>query len=89
MISICANFLLTFSKEIWKAMVNTTDKNGNNVTYTTGPVVWGEHRTNGQQAFYQLIHQGTHLIPCDFIALVINHNAINKHHPKLISNFIT
>ena len=65
-----------------------TDRNGNNVTYSTGPVVWGEPGTNGQHAFYQLIHQGTHLIPCDFIAPAISHNPIGKHHPILISNFI-
>lgn len=63
------------------------DRNGNEVTYSTGPVVWGEPGTNGQHAFYQLIHQGTHLIPCDFIAPAISHNPIGKHHPILISNF--
>lgn len=64
-----------------------TDRNGNDVTYSTGPVVWGEPGTNGQHAFYQLIHQGTHLIPCDFIAPAISHNPIGKHHPILLSNF--
>ena len=64
-----------------------TDRNGNNVTYSTGPVVWGEPGTNGQHAFYQLIHQGTHLIPCDFIAPAISHNPIGKHHAILVSNF--
>ena len=64
-----------------------TDRNGNKVTYSTGPIVWGEPGTNGQHAFYQLIHQGTHLIPCDFIAPAISHNRIGKHHPILISNF--
>ncbi len=64
-----------------------TDRNGNNVTYSTGPVVWGEPGTNGQHAFYQLIHQGTHLIPCDFIAPAISHNPIGEHHPILVSNF--
>lgn len=63
------------------------DRNGNKVTYSTGPVVWGEPGTNGQHAFYQLIHQGTHLIPCDFIAPAISHNPIGEHHPILISNF--
>lgn len=63
------------------------DRNGNKVTYSTGPVVWGEPGTNGQHAFYQLIHQGTHLIPCDFIVPAISHNPIGKHHPILISNF--
>lgn len=64
-----------------------SDRNGNDVTYSTGPVVWGEPGTNGQHAFYQLIHQGTHLIPCDFIAPAISHNPVGKHHPILVSNF--
>jgi len=64
-----------------------TDRNGKDVTYKTGPVVWGEPGTNGQHAFYQLIHQGTHLIPCDFIAPAISHNPIGDHHPILLSNF--
>jgi glucose-6-phosphate isomerase len=63
------------------------DRNGNRVTYSTGPVIWGEPGTNGQHAFYQLIHQGTQLIPCDFIAPAISHNPIGDHHPKLLSNF--
>jgi glucose-6-phosphate isomerase len=57
------------------------------VNYSTGPVIWGEPGTNGQHAFYQLIHQGTPLIPCDFIAPAISHNAIGDHHVKLLSNF--
>ena len=64
-----------------------TDRNGKAVTYSTGPVVWGASGTNGQHAFYQLIHQGTHLIPCDFIAPAISHNPIGEHHPILLSNF--
>ena len=64
-----------------------TDRNGNRVSYATGPVIWGEPGTNGQHAFYQLIHQGTQLIPCDFIAPAISHNPIGDHHPKLLSNF--
>lgn len=63
------------------------DRNGKPVEYQTGPVVWGEPGTNGQHAFYQLIHQGTLLIPCDFIAPAISHNPIGKHHPILVSNF--
>ena len=63
------------------------DRNGNPVTYQTGPVIWGEPGTNGQHAFYQLIHQGTKLIPCDFLAPAITHNAISDHHDKLLSNF--
>jgi glucose-6-phosphate isomerase len=63
------------------------DRNGEKVTYSTGPVIWGEPGTNGQHAFYQLIHQGTQLIPCDFIAPAISHNPVSDHHPKLLSNF--
>jgi glucose-6-phosphate isomerase len=63
------------------------DRNGNDVTYETGPVIWGEPGTNGQHAFYQLIHQGTRLIPCDFIAPAQSLNPIGEHHPILLSNF--
>jgi len=63
------------------------DRNGQPVTWSTGPVVWGEPGTNGQHAFYQLIHQGTPVIPCDFIAPAISHNPIGDHHMKLLSNF--
>ncbi|MBK9485868.1 MAG: glucose-6-phosphate isomerase [Chitinophagaceae bacterium] len=63
------------------------DRNGEKVTYATGPVIWGEPGTNGQHAFYQLIHQGTQIIPCDFIAAAISHNPAGDHHPKLMSNF--
>jgi glucose-6-phosphate isomerase len=65
----------------------SVDRNGIPVTYSTGPVVWGEPGTNGQHAFYQLIHQGTVLIPCDFIAPVFSHNPLGDHHAKLLSNF--
>lgn len=63
------------------------DRNGEVVEYQTGPVIWGEPGTNGQHAFYQLIHQGTKLIPCDFIAAAINHNSVGDHHQKLLANF--
>lgn len=63
------------------------DRNGNKITYQTGPIIWGEPGTNGQHAFYQLIHQGTKIIPCDFIAPVVSHNPIGDHHEKLLSNF--
>jgi glucose-6-phosphate isomerase len=65
----------------------SVDRKGYPVTYATGPVVWGEPGTNGQHAFYQLIHQGTTLIPCDFIAPAISHNPVGDHHVKLLSNF--
>ncbi|HSO86485.1 MAG TPA: glucose-6-phosphate isomerase [Draconibacterium sp.] len=63
------------------------DRNGEQVDYQTGPIIWGEPGTNGQHAFYQLIHQGTKLIPCDFIAAAINHNQLGDHHPKLLANY--
>jgi glucose-6-phosphate isomerase len=63
------------------------DRNGKQVDYQTGPIIWGEPGTNGQHAFYQLIHQGTKLIPCDFIAPAISHNQLGDHHPKLLANF--
>lgn len=63
------------------------DRNGKEVSYETGPVIWGEPGTNGQHAFYQLIHQGTRLIPCDFIAPAQSLNPIGEHHPILLSNF--
>ncbi|OBX11103.1 glucose-6-phosphate isomerase [Gallibacterium salpingitidis] len=63
------------------------DRNGNVVNYQTGPIIWGEPGTNGQHAFYQLIHQGTTLIPCDFIAPAKTHNPLGDHHSKLLSNF--
>ncbi|HEX7412250.1 MAG TPA: glucose-6-phosphate isomerase, partial [Bacteroidales bacterium] len=63
------------------------DRNGKIVTYQTGPILWGEPGTNGQHAFYQLIHQGTKMIPCDFLAPAISHNPLSDHHPKLLANF--
>ena len=63
------------------------DRSGNKVEYSTGPIIWGEPGTNGQHSFYQLIHQGTHLIPADFIAPAISHNPLSDHHNKLMSNF--
>ena len=65
----------------------TVDRNGELVNYQTGPIVWGEPGTNGQHAFYQLIHQGTKLIPCDFIAPAQTHNPAGDHHVILLSNF--
>jgi len=62
-------------------------RNGEKVNYETGPIIWGEPGTNGQHAFYQLIHQGTKLIPADFIAPALSHNPIGEHHKMLLSNF--
>lgn len=63
------------------------DRNGKKVTYQTGPIIWGETGTNGQHAFFQLIHQGTKLIPADFLAPAISHNPIGDHHKILLANF--
>ncbi len=65
----------------------SVDRNGDKIDYQTGPVIWGEPGTNGQHAFYQLIHQGTKLIPADFLAAAISHNPIGEHHQILLSNF--
>ena len=62
-------------------------KAGTGVDYSTGPILWGEPGTNGQHAFYQLIHQGTKLIPCDFLAAAQSHNPVGNHHPILLANF--
>jgi glucose-6-phosphate isomerase len=66
----------------------SVDRNGKSVTYQTGPIIWGEPGTNGQHAFYQLIHQGTKLIPCDFIGVIEPKNKLSDHQDKLFSNFI-
>jgi len=63
------------------------DREGNEVGYQTGPIVWGEPGTNGQHAFFQLIHQGTKLVPADFIGCIHSHNEIADHHLKLMANF--
>lgn len=63
------------------------DRDGHPVDYQTGPIIWGEPGTNGQHAFYQLIHQGTKVVPCDFIAPATSHNPLSDHHAKLLSNF--
>ena len=65
----------------------SVDLNGHRVSYKTGPVVWGEPGTNGQHAFYQLIHQGTEFIPCDFIGVCKTQNPLADHHEKLMANF--
>ena len=65
----------------------SSDRNGEKINYQTGPVIWGEPGTNGQHAFYQLIHQGTKLIPADFLAPAISHNPVGDHHQILLSNF--
>jgi len=66
----------------------STTRDSAGVDYNTGPIIWGEPGTNGQHAFYQLIHQGTHLIPADFIAPIETHNPLGEHHAILLSNFL-
>jgi glucose-6-phosphate isomerase len=80
-------FAAYFQQGDMESSGKSTDRNGLHVNYQTGPVIWGEPGTNGQHSFYQLIHQGTKLIPCDFIAPAISHNPIGDHHLKLMSNF--
>ena len=65
----------------------SVDRAGNRIDYSTGPVIWGEPGTNGQHAFYQLLHQGTKLIPADFLAPAVSQNPMGDHHEILLSNF--
>ncbi len=65
----------------------SVSRSGERIDYQTGPIIWGEPGTNGQHAFYQLIHQGTKMIPCDFIAPAVSHNPIGEHHSILMANF--
>lgn len=80
-------FAAYFQQADMESNGKSTDRNGDAINYQTGPIIWGEPGTNGQHAFYQLIHQGTKLIPCDFIAPAQSHNPIGEHHAMLLSNF--
>ncbi|MDR0994049.1 MAG: glucose-6-phosphate isomerase [Verrucomicrobiota bacterium] len=82
-----ARFAAYFQQGDMESNGKRVTRNGKAVGYQTGPIVWGEPGTNGQHAFYQLIHQGTKLIPCDFIGLCESHNPVGDHHAKLMSNF--
>ncbi|VFP81902.1 glucose-6-phosphate isomerase [Candidatus Erwinia haradaeae] len=86
------HYMRYFSKYIQQGNMESNgksiDRTGKAVSYQTGPIIWGDIGTNGQHAFYQLIHQGTKLVPCDFIAPVISHNQLSNHHDKLISHFL-
>ncbi|MEE9345530.1 MAG: glucose-6-phosphate isomerase [Methylococcales bacterium] len=66
----------------------SVDREGNPVDYATGPIIWGEAGTNGQHAFFQLLHQGTQLAPCDFLVAAVNHNEVHIRHEKLLANFL-
>jgi glucose-6-phosphate isomerase len=80
-------FAAYFQQADMESNGKSEDRSGKKVNYQTGPIIWGEPGTNGQHAFYQLIHQGTKLIPCDFLAPAISHNPIGAHHQILLSNF--
>ncbi len=80
-------FAAYFQQANMESNGKSIDRNGKKVNYQTGPIIWGEPGTNGQHAFYQLIHQGTKLIPCDFLAPAISQNQIGEHHKILLSNF--
>ena len=83
-----AHFPAYFQQGDMESNGKRVDKDGHEVTYSTGPIIWGQPGTNGQHAFYQLIHQGTKLIPCDFLAAVNSHNPLGEHHDILLSNFL-
>lgn len=82
-----ARFPAYFQQGDMESNGKAVDRSGAAVAWQTGPVIWGEPGTNGQHAFYQLIHQGTKLIPCDFIAPCVSHNPVGDHHTLLLSNF--
>ena len=77
----------TSSRATWRATASASTATGSGSTTQTGPIVWGEPGTNGQHAFYQLIHQGTKLIPCDFLAAARSHTPLGDHQDKLLANF--
>jgi glucose-6-phosphate isomerase len=83
-----AHFPAYFQQGDMESNGKSVTASGEPVDYSTGPVIWGQPGTNGQHAFYQLIHQGTKLIPCDFLAAARSHNPLGDHHPTLISNFL-
>ncbi len=76
-----------FQQMFMESNGKSVDRTAQRVDYQTGSIIWGQPGTNGQHAFYQLIHQGTKIIPCDFIAPVLSHNPVGEHHPILLSNF--
>ncbi len=82
-----SRFAAYFQQGDMESNGKSVDCDGNDIAYQTGPIIWGEPGTNGQHAFYQLIHQGTKLIPCDFIGFAQSHNPIGDHHQKLMANF--
>jgi glucose-6-phosphate isomerase len=82
-----SRFAAYFQQGDMESNGKTTDRDGQHVDYETGPIIWGEPGTNGQHAFYQLIHQGTKMVPADFIGFVNSLNPVGDHHVKLMANF--
>ena len=82
-----SRFAAYFQQGDMESNGKSTTQSGKSVSWQTGPIIWGEPGTNGQHAFYQLIHQGTKLIPCDFIGFAQSHNPLSDHHEKLMANF--
>ena len=82
-----SRFAAYFQQGDMESNGKSVTRGGTRVDYQTGPVLFGEPGTNGQHAFYQLIHQGTKLIPCDFLAAARSHNPVGEHHTMLLSNF--
>jgi len=80
-------FAAYFQQADMESNGKSVDRGGRRVDYATGPIIWGEPGTNGQHAFYQLIHQGTRLVPADFIAPAVSHNPLGEHHKMLLANF--
>src|SRR3546814_8968126 len=83
---VCSSDLAYLQQGDMESNGKSAGRNGKTVSYHTGPVIWGEPGTNGQHAFYQLIHLGTRLIPCDFIAPASSHNPVGDHHQTLLAN---
>jgi glucose-6-phosphate isomerase len=83
-----SSFSMYFQQGDMESNGKSVTKSGERVDYTTGPIIWGQPGTNGQHAFYQLIHQGTKIIPCDFLAAAQSQNPLGEHHPILLSNFL-
>ena len=83
-----SDFAAYFQQGDMESNGKSVDLQGQPVGYTTGPLIWGQPGTNGQHAFYQLIHQGTRLIPCDFLAAANNQNPLGAHHLILLSNYL-
>jgi glucose-6-phosphate isomerase len=82
-----ARFPAYFQQGDMESNGKSVRRDGTAVDYATGPVIWGEPGTNGQHAFYQLIHQGTELVPCDFLAAAVSQTPLGDHHDKLLANF--